>query len=86
VKPSGDPHETDGRYTVVIETGDYDMPIPVETVRGFDNFGVKVLVPGRSRDDLVEVWIVRPAGEKRTEVVICNGCEEVASHSVDDQS
>jgi hypothetical protein len=62
------------------------MPIQVEIVRGFDNFGVKVPVPGRSRDDLVEVWIVRPAGEKRTEVLICNGYEDVASHSVDDQS
>ena len=60
------------------------MPIPIETVRGFDSFGVKVLVPGRSRDDLVEVWISRPAGEKRTHVLICDGCEEVTSYSVDD--
>ena len=60
------------------------MPIPVDTVRGFDSFGVKVLVPGRTGDDLVEVWISRAIGEKRTDVLICNGCEEVASVSVDD--
>ena len=60
------------------------MPIPTETVRGFDCVGVKVLVPGRTRDDLVEVWISRPPGEKRTDVLICNGYEEVASVSVVD--
>jgi len=60
------------------------MPIPIETVRWFDSFGVKVLVPGRSRDDLVEVWISRPAGEKRTDVLICNGFDEVAAISLAD--
>jgi hypothetical protein len=62
------------------------MPIPIETVRGFDSYGVKVLVlvPGRGPGDLVEVWISRPAGANRTEVLICNGFEEVASVSVED--
>ncbi|WP_271593268.1 hypothetical protein [Bradyrhizobium sp. CCBAU 65884] len=30
------------------------MPIPVELVRGFNSFGIKVLVPERSADDLIE--------------------------------
>lgn len=60
------------------------MPIPVTTIRGFDSFGVKVHVPGRNDDDLVEIWISRPIGERRTHVLICNGCEEVADHSVED--
>jgi hypothetical protein len=59
------------------------MPIPIETVRGFDTFGVKVLVPGRTPDDLVEVWISRPSGEKRTDVLIC-GLDQVAAISVAD--
>jgi hypothetical protein len=60
------------------------MPLPVSTVRGFDSFGVKVQVPGRVTDDLVEVWISRPSGERRTHVLICNGLEEVADHWIDD--
>ena len=49
------------------------MPLPVTTIRGFESFGIKVHVPGRGPDDLVEVWISRPAGEHRTHVLICNG-------------
>jgi hypothetical protein len=60
------------------------MPVPVSTFRGFDSFGVKVHVPGRATDDLVEVWISRPSGERRTHVMICNGFEEVADHWIDD--
>ncbi|WP_271599269.1 hypothetical protein [Bradyrhizobium sp. CCBAU 45384] len=59
------------------------MSIPVELVRGFNNFGIKVLVPGRSADDLIEVWVSWPIGEKRTDVLICNGFDEVASVSLD---
>jgi hypothetical protein len=60
------------------------MPIPVSTVHGFDSFGIKVHVPGRGADDLVEIWITRRIGEGRTHVLICNGLDEVADHSVDD--
>ena len=60
------------------------MPLPVSTVRGFDSFGIKVHVPDREPGDLVEVWISRPPGERRTHVLICNGDEEVADHWVDD--
>jgi hypothetical protein len=58
--------------------------VPVSTVPGFDSFGVKMQVPGRVTDDLVEVWISRPSGERRTHVLICNGLEEVAEHLIDD--
>jgi hypothetical protein len=60
------------------------MPLPVSTVRGFDSLGVKVQVPGRVANDLVEVWISRPPGERRTHVLICNGLEEVGDHWIDD--
>ena len=39
-------------------------------------------MPGRSDNDLVEVWIVRPPREGRTQVLIFNGYEEVAEHSI----
>jgi hypothetical protein len=61
------------------------MTLPVSTVRSFDSLRIKVHVPGRGPGDLVEVWISRPPGERRTHVLICNGYEEVADHWVDDR-
>ena len=61
------------------------MPLPVSTVRSFDSFGIKVHVPGRGPDDLLEIWISRPVGERsRTHVLVCNGYEEVADHWIED--
>jgi hypothetical protein len=60
------------------------MPLPASIIRGFDSLGVKVHVPGRVTDDLVEVWISRLPGERRTHVLICDGFDQVADHWVDD--
>jgi hypothetical protein len=41
-------------------SGEHAVPIPVSTVRGFNSFGIKVHIPGRDADDLIEIWISRP--------------------------
>jgi hypothetical protein len=59
------------------------MPIPIETVRGFDTFGVKVLVPGRTPDDLSKYGSAGPRARKEP-VLIYNGLDQVAAISVAD--
>jgi hypothetical protein len=65
-------------------SGAHTVPIPVSTVRGFNSFGIEVHIPSRDADDLLEIWISRPIGEHRTNILILNGFGEAADHSVDD--
>jgi hypothetical protein len=60
------------------------MTLPISTVHCPDTFGIKLHIPGRGDNDLIEIWISRLPGERRSLVLVCNGYEEVGSHWIDD--
>jgi hypothetical protein len=54
----------------------------VSIIQGTDSLIISIHVPGRADDDLPEVLVQWT--EQGTDIVVTNGCEEIASHHIVD--